>query len=252
VAQKLRVPCYSITHALLASLPITEIVTTNYDKLYEAVCMDTTKVIAVLPYDTTENNNRWILKLHGDIDYPEDIVLTREDYLRYQDRREALTGIVQALLLTKHMLFVGFSLQDDNFHKIMDAVVKALNPSSTKPKEKKFGTALHLFTNNFTEELWQRDINLIHMADSMVALSVAQAARKQEIFLDYLNAKTCVTTSNMLDEQFSELLDTEQQDLKQYVSQFLNNAPENVAKSQSWKLVEKVIYDNFGYPNQTK
>jgi len=89
------------------------------------------------------------------------------------------------------------------------------------------------------------------MADSK-ALSIAQAARKQEIFLDFLNAKTCVTTSNMLDEQFSELLDTEQQNLKQYINQFLKNVPENMAKSQSWKLVEKVIYDNFGYPNQTK
>jgi len=133
VALKLRVPSYSITHSLLASLQITEIVTTNYDRLYEAVCNDTEKAIAVLPYDTTENSNRWILKLHGDINHPEDIVLTREDYLRYQDRREALTGIVQALLLTKHMLFVGFSLQDDNFHKIMDAVRKALNTNLTEP-----------------------------------------------------------------------------------------------------------------------
>jgi len=89
------------------------------------------------------------------------------------------------------------------------------------------------------------------MADSK-ALSIAQAARKQEIFLDFLNAKTCVTTSNMLDEQFSELLDTEQQNLKQYINQFLKNVPENMANSQSWKLVEKVIYDNFGYPSQTK
>lgn len=28
-----------------------------------------------------------------------------------------LAGIVQALLMTKHVLFVGFSLDDDNFHR---------------------------------------------------------------------------------------------------------------------------------------
>jgi len=89
------------------------------------------------------------------------------------------------------------------------------------------------------------------MADSMAALSIGQAARKQEIFLDYLNAKTCVTTSNMLDEQFTELLDTDQQALKQYINQFLKNVPENVAKLQDWQLMQKVIYNNFGYPNQT-
>jgi hypothetical protein len=40
-----------------------------------------------------------------------------EDYLRYESRRAALAGIVQSLLITKHMLFIGFGLQDDNFHR---------------------------------------------------------------------------------------------------------------------------------------
>ena len=32
-------------------------------------------------------------------------------------RPACVVGVVQALLLTKHVLFVGFSLQDDNFHR---------------------------------------------------------------------------------------------------------------------------------------
>ena len=39
------------------------------------------------------------------------------------------------MLITKHMLFVGFSLNDDNFHKIMDAVRAAM--SGTKQSEDK-------------------------------------------------------------------------------------------------------------------
>ena len=45
--------------------------------------------------------------------------------IRYADNRKALAGICQALMLTKTMLFVGFSLQDDNFHSLFDAVKKA-------------------------------------------------------------------------------------------------------------------------------
>ena len=41
------------------------------------------------------------------------------------ERNAALGGIMQALLLTKHMLFLGFSLDDDNFHRLFDAVRKA-------------------------------------------------------------------------------------------------------------------------------
>ena len=38
--------------------------------------------------------------MHGCIHSPEDIVLTRDDYLGYNDRRAALTGTVQSLLFT--------------------------------------------------------------------------------------------------------------------------------------------------------
>ena len=52
----------------------------------------------------------WLLKLHGCVTRPEEIVLSRDDYMAYDSSRSALAGIVQAMMLTKHMLFVGFSL----------------------------------------------------------------------------------------------------------------------------------------------
>ena len=82
--------------------------------------------------------------MHGCLNHPEDIVLTREDYIQYNDRRQALAGIVQSFMITKHMLFVGFSLSDDNFFSIASTVKKALhnvNGIST------FGTSLQLFDN---------------------------------------------------------------------------------------------------------
>lgn len=48
----------------------------------------------------------------------------QQDYMRYQTRRSALSGIVQGLLITRHMLFIGFSLRDDNFHRIADVLFK--------------------------------------------------------------------------------------------------------------------------------
>ena len=47
--------------------------------------------------------------MHGNINHKEDIVLSREHYMRYENRRSALHGIVQNLLITKKILFVGFS-----------------------------------------------------------------------------------------------------------------------------------------------
>ena len=89
------------------------------------------KDIAVLPYmdagAASASGDPWLLKMHGCVTHPEDIVLTRyfnydwnamghciyinmmwrEDYIRYHERRQALAGIVQAFLITKHMLFIG-------------------------------------------------------------------------------------------------------------------------------------------------
>ena len=56
---------------------------------------------------------------------PEEIVLTKSHYIRYAERYAALGGIVQASLLTRHLLFVGFSFNDDNFQRIYDPVRKA-------------------------------------------------------------------------------------------------------------------------------
>jgi hypothetical protein len=66
-----------------------------------------------------------MLKLHGTVSRPKEIVLTKRDYIRYNDRFAALAGIVQSTLLTRHLLSIGFSLADDNFHKIFDSVRKA-------------------------------------------------------------------------------------------------------------------------------
>ena len=90
---------YTLAHALLASLPATEFVTTNYDELFELGASAAGMPVVRLPYESvTSGSQRWLLKLHGTIGAPSDIVLTREDYLRYPDRRGALAALVQALL----------------------------------------------------------------------------------------------------------------------------------------------------------
>ena len=83
---------------------------------------------SVLPYAASKGSKRWLLKMHGTITHPEEIVLSKRDYMRYHDRFAAMAGIVQSTLLTRHLLFVGFSLDDDNFQRIFDSVRKARRP----------------------------------------------------------------------------------------------------------------------------
>ena len=58
-------------------------------------------------------------------------MLSRDDYLRFEAEGVALAGIVQAMLLTRHMLFVGYSLSDDNFHRLVHQVRAAIGSDHT-------------------------------------------------------------------------------------------------------------------------
>lgn len=85
--------------------------------------------LSVLPILPKQHSKRWLLKMHGCVSIPREIVFTRKDYIRYAETNAALGGILQALMMTKHMLFVGFSLQDDNFHRLFDSVQRARKPA---------------------------------------------------------------------------------------------------------------------------
>src|SRR4051812_21415172 len=118
---------HGLAHALLAALPVREAATTNWDPLFEQAVADTGHSLAVLPYDDTSDADRWLLKLHGDATRGSGIVVRRQDYLRFGSEQSALAGIVQSLMFTRHMLFVGFSLVDENFIRIADDVTRIVD-----------------------------------------------------------------------------------------------------------------------------
>ena len=110
-----RVP--SLSHTFLASLGCREAVTTNYDRLYEkAVRMQRGRgnVASIMPWEPPQAGKPWILKMHGDVKDPGSIVLTRQQFVRYDAETRPAGASLQTLLLTRHVLFVGASLNDDN------------------------------------------------------------------------------------------------------------------------------------------
>ena len=74
------------------------------DQLFEHASAAASQPLAVLPHESVLGHDRWLLKLHGCISRPTDVVLTRESYLRYGSTRGALAGLTGSMLLTKRML----------------------------------------------------------------------------------------------------------------------------------------------------
>lgn len=236
VAEALRAKSrhYGLSHALLASLPVDEIVTTNYDQLFEHATAGADRKLSVLPYERVKQ--RWLLKMHGCVTRPDDIVLTRDHYLEYKNRREALAGIVQALLITRHMLFVGFSLNDDNFHQIIRAVKRALvrNPKDDRP----FGTSLVVAGNPAAEDLWKRELRLVSMGDEV---SVAEASRRLDIMLDRIGAGAARTTSHLFDPRYADVLGDGEQRLRELLETLIDGADDDVRGTPAWQQIEAAL-----------
>lgn len=255
IATECNSPVFSLVHALLASLPVKECVTTNYDPCFELasalppLSFQPAPKMSVLPWDRTTNCDRWLLKIHGCVNHPEDIVLTRSDYIRYETRRAALAGVVQALLITKHMLFVGFSLNDDNFHRCVDSVKRALDESSEKEI---FGTALFLVKERFMSELWESDLRLLSMCDppgAPAAKDWADSARLLEIFLDHVASLTVQPGHFFRDTKFAFCLEDVDIEFRDSLENYLEEVTAKFGSSPFVAMFKASIENAFGKRN---
>lgn len=191
----------SLGHVLLAGLECQQVVTTNYDDLYErAVEASGSPVACVLPWHDVEPGHPWVLKMHGDLAMPESIVLTRRQFVRYDAATRPAGSLLQALLLTKHLLVVGASLSDDNVSRLTHEVDEFRRERGL---ESRFGTFVDLGGHSARRELWSDQLRWI----SLPGGSNEARARTLEVFLDCVAAHGVRDQSWFLDERFGGLLD---------------------------------------------
>ncbi len=239
---------YALPHALLAALPLNEAVTTNYDQLFEMAWQTQGRKVSVLPYRLLPDADSWVLKMHGSVTHPEDIVLTREDQIGYHEQHAALAGIVQTLLITRHMLFVGFSLSDDTFHRIVNAVRRVVHRGHPDEEEvPAFGTVLVLERSSLIEELWGPDLCWIGMrepGEAPVARprgdDALEAARRLEVFLDYLLAQIR-DEAHLLDRRYAAVLTNEERALRGALTGFADRLPTDARRAPAWERVERLL-----------
>lgn len=231
IAEQIRPPNrVSLAHAFLASLTGEGAITTNYDRLFERAFEDAeSRPLSVLRHGPKEGARHWLLKLHGCVDATEDIVITAEDYDEFKSRR-ALQGIVQAMLVTKHVLFAGFSLTDPSFDAAAAATREAMAGNSN------LGTALMLSANDSQRAKWG-DIRILGFGDGA---DIKGAARRVEIFLDRVVALADTTAAHFLDETYAAARDDEEQRLAEALYE-LAAFDRTLASSAAWQEVRHTL-----------
>ena len=114
-------PSNSINDQILRILPH-HIITTNYDHLLEECTSANVHFYQVIKTDQdmlSAANDRYIVKMHGDIDRPSSMVLKESDYIDYEQNHPLISTFIRSLLINHTFLFVGYSLNDYNFNLII-------------------------------------------------------------------------------------------------------------------------------------
>lgn len=126
-------------HQLILRIPhIHTIITTNYDSLIEtAYTFDYFQVIASDSELTTADSRKiHLLKIHGDTKHLEDIVITKTDYRHFLEspKNSLLWSQITAEFTSKHIVFVGYSADDQNILNLIEHI-----------KEKTYGSIKQMF-----------------------------------------------------------------------------------------------------------
>lgn len=192
----------SLPHVLLASLDCHQVVTTNYDVLYEKAVSSTGRdITSVMPWASAHGADRWILKLHGDVDHPKQIVLTRRHMVRYDAANRPSAAVLQSLLLTKRLLAVGVSMTDDNVIRLAHEVDEYRNEHQGG-RTSTVGTVLDSRGDKLREQLWDGQLDWVNLPDEMGV----PGFRALELVLDRIAFHAARNSSWLLDERFDGLL----------------------------------------------
>ena len=170
-------------HQTLARIPhFHNIFTTNYDTLLEdSYSKEDCQVIRKDADCAYLDNNKpvKVFKIHGDFINPDYVVITTKDYEDFFNNRvnPQMWDVVKHDFLTKNILFIGYSLEDDNVLQIIQTIrdsvgknqkeVFLIAPTLSRDKENKlkklgvkyFKAYASEFLSELTRELKKHIVN---------------------------------------------------------------------------------------------
>lgn len=108
-------------HDLLASMPFSAYLTTNFDVLSERAFETANKCYTTIVNDTDvtkwQGNQIPLIKLHGCISRSDSIVASEDEYEIIEKKLPIVSSLVKTLLSHKNILFLGYSLNDNDFRR---------------------------------------------------------------------------------------------------------------------------------------
>jgi NAD-dependent SIR2 family protein deacetylase len=124
-------------HKNLVKIPhIHTIITTNYDSLiedsyYDGMCQVMRKDEDCGLFDSHKVQ---VYKIHGDLQALDRIVISEKDYRKFIDKPKdsLIWSQIQSAVATKHIVFVGYSVEDVNVLNLIEGIIQKLGNKNKK------------------------------------------------------------------------------------------------------------------------
>ncbi len=119
------------THRAFCSIQFDIVCTTNLDFLlerqYERALKSCTPLIGEDQLSIKlQESSVALLKLHGDLNHPDRLVATEEDYDTFLERYPSVATYLANLLITRTAVLIGYSLDDPDFRQVWQVVGERL------------------------------------------------------------------------------------------------------------------------------
>lgn len=180
-------------HNLLAKIPhFRRIFTTNYDTLLEDSYAKNDVCVVRNDADCAYMNKPFtVVKVHGDFTDPDSVVITSDDYKQFftANKNPIMWDWVKTEFATKNILFIGYSLEDNN---ILDIIQKVSDAQGNNQNE------MFLIAPGISPEKQEKLKELkVHYFDAVANVFLTQLIEelKEHITEDfknkYISGETC-------------------------------------------------------------
>ncbi|MFI3202075.1 MAG: SIR2 family protein [Eubacteriales bacterium] len=106
---------------------IAGIITTNYDNILENIFPDFTTMIGQDNLLISHSFNIFeIYKIHGSVNLPNSIIITKEDYSNFDKKLKYLSAKLLTTFVEHPIIFIGYSLGDINIRNILTEIAECL------------------------------------------------------------------------------------------------------------------------------
>jgi len=170
------------------------IITTNYDPLFEYSYGNKIVTIAhdeELPGTTDYPEKTILLKIHGDLSDPDSIIITSDDYEKF-DKDSIVWNKIKSLLAEYSVVFIGYSVSDSNVKEMLTDIDKRL-----KGRKHPYFFIEHKSDEDKRKTISEYDLRLIKM-DALAAVDHITENAIQYAHIDCMKDLTLLTKSDQI------------------------------------------------------